>query len=113
MFRRFLGPRSFDSPERPLVHKQVSLPTTFDGIKLILTFTIALTTYLGSWALVALIIIARFMVDQHPFLLEALARINNNTFPFQQHLKATCDLLPPPTYACFPPFEQLIWQQMV
>jgi hypothetical protein len=31
------------------------------------------------------------MVDQHPFLFEALARVNNNTFPFQ-HLKATCDL---------------------
>jgi hypothetical protein len=53
------------------------------------------------------------MVDQHPFLFEVLARVDNNTFPFQQHLKAACDLLPPPTYACLPPFEQLIKQQMV
>jgi hypothetical protein len=53
------------------------------------------------------------MVDQHPFLLEALTWVNNNTFPFQQHFKATCDVQPPPTYACLPPFEQLIGQQMV
>jgi hypothetical protein len=53
------------------------------------------------------------MVDQHFFLLEALAWIDNNTFPFQQHLKATCDLLPPPTHACLLPFERLIKQQMV
>jgi hypothetical protein len=28
------------------------------------------------------IIIVRFMVDQHPFLFEALARVDNITFPF-------------------------------
>jgi hypothetical protein len=53
------------------------------------------------------------MIDQHLFLFEALTQINNNTFPFQQHLKAACDILPPPTLACLPPFEQLIRQQMV
>jgi hypothetical protein len=52
------------------------------------------------------------MVDQCIFLLEALIKIYNNKFPFQQ-LKARCDLLPPLAYACFPPFEQFIWQQMV
>jgi hypothetical protein len=40
------------------------------------------------------------MVDQHPFLLQVLAQINN-TFLFQQHFKATWNLLPPPAYACF------------
>jgi hypothetical protein len=113
MFGHFLGPRSFDNLERPLVRKQISLPTTFDGVKLISIFTIALTTYLESWAFVTSIIIVRFMVDQHPFLLETLAQDNNNTFFSQQHLKATCDLLPPPTYACLPPFKQFIGQQMV
>jgi hypothetical protein len=53
------------------------------------------------------------MVDQHPFLLETLAQINNNTFLFQQHLKAICDLLPSPTHGFLLPFEQLIKQQMV
>jgi hypothetical protein len=53
------------------------------------------------------------MVDQCPFLLEALTQVDNNTFRFQQHLKVTCDLLPPPTYVCLLPFEQLIKQQMV
>ncbi len=75
--------------------------------------TIALVTYLRSWALVASIITTRFMIDQCPFLLEALALVDNNTFFFQQHFKATCDLLPPPIRACFPSFEQFIEQQMV
>jgi hypothetical protein len=53
------------------------------------------------------------MVDQHPFLFEALTQVDNNTFPFQQHLKAACDLLPPLACACLPPFEQLIEQHIV
>jgi len=108
----FLGPRSFNSPKRPLTREQASLPITFNGIMLISTSIIAPTTYLGNCALVTLVIATRFMVEQRPFLLEALARINN-TFPFQQHLKVTCVLLPPQACACIFPFEQLIKQQMV
>jgi hypothetical protein len=39
------GFRVFDNPERPLVHKQASLPITFSGVELISTSTIAPTTY--------------------------------------------------------------------
>jgi hypothetical protein len=53
------------------------------------------------------------MVDQRPFLLEALTRIDNNTFPFQQHIKVACVLLPPLTHACLSPFKQLTKQQML
>jgi hypothetical protein len=53
------------------------------------------------------------MVDQCSFFLKALTWIENNTFPFQQHLKAACDFLPPPTHVCLPPFEQFIEQQIV
>ncbi len=113
MFERLLGLGSFNSPKGPLAHKQACLPITFSGIELISTSTIAPTTYLGNWVFIALVIIVRFMVDQHPFLVEALTQINKNTFPFQQHFKAACDLLPPPTHACFPPFQQLIRQQIV
>jgi hypothetical protein len=70
-----------------------------------LTSTIAPTTYLRSWAFVVLLIVARFMVNQHHFFLKALTQINNNTFHFQQHLKAACDLLPPLACACLLPFE--------
>ncbi len=66
-------PGSFDSPEGPLAHKQASLPITFSGVELISTSTIAPIAYLRSWALVALVIVIRFMVDQCPFLFEALA----------------------------------------
>jgi len=53
------------------------------------------------------------MVYQRPLLFETLARVYNNTFPFQQHLNVAFDLLPPPAHACLPPFEQFIEQQMV
>jgi hypothetical protein len=53
------------------------------------------------------------MVDQHPFLLETLTRVDNNTFPFQQHPKVACDFLPPLARACIPPFKQFIRRQMV
>jgi hypothetical protein len=80
---------------------------------LISTSTIALTTYLGSWVLIALVIIIKFMVDHHPFHFKALTRVDNNTFPFQQHFKTTCELQPPLAHACFLPFEQFIRQQMI
>jgi hypothetical protein len=113
MFGQFLGPKSFNSPKGPLACKQASLPITFDGIGLILTSTIAPIAYLGSWALIVSVIASRFMVDQRSFFFETLAQVDNNTFLFQQHLKATCDLLPPPTHVCLLPFEQFIKQQMV
>jgi hypothetical protein len=47
-----------------------------------LTSIIAPIVYLGNWTFVISTIFARFMVDQCPFLLEALARVVNNTFPF-------------------------------
>jgi len=105
MFGHLLGSRSFNNPEGPLVHKQASLPITFGGVGLISTSTIAPTSYLGSWALVVSVIVIRFTVYQHPFLLKAITRVNNNTFPFQQHLRVARDLLPPLTCVCVPPFE--------
>jgi hypothetical protein len=113
VFRCFLGPKSFDSLERLLAHKQASFPIILGGIKLISTSTITSTTYLGSWALVTLIIVDKFMINQRPFLFESLVQVDNNTFPFQQHLKTICDLIPPLARAYFSFFENLIGQQMV
>jgi len=113
VFGHLSGSRSFDSPKGPLARKQTSLPITFNDVKLISTFTVTPVDYLKKRGLVVLVIVVRFMVDQNPFLLETLARVNNNTFPFQQHLKATCDLLPPLAHACILPFEQFIGQQMI
>jgi hypothetical protein len=72
MFAHLLGPILFNSPKGLLTYKQTSLPITFNGVKLISTSTIALTIYLGSWALIILVIAIRFMVDQCPFLLKGL-----------------------------------------
>jgi hypothetical protein len=113
VFIPFLGLGSFDNLEGPLTHKQTFLLITFSGIRFTLMATIVPIAYLGIWALVILIIVVRFMVDQHPFLIEALTRIENNTFPFQQHLKAACELLLPLARAhVFFLFEQFIKQQM-
>jgi hypothetical protein len=92
MFGHLLGLGSFDSLEGSIVCKQISFPITFGGVELISTSTITPTTYLRSWA-------------QCPFLFEALAQVDNNTFPFPQHFKMACDLLLPPTCVCLPPFE--------
>jgi hypothetical protein len=53
------------------------------------------------------------MVDQRPFLFEAFAQVDNNTFPFEQHLKVACNFLPPPVHVCLFPFKQLIKEQIV
>ncbi len=71
-FGHLLGPRSIDNPKGHLGHKQASLLIIFSDIKLILTSSIAPITYLKNWALVASIIVVRFMVDQHPPFLKPL-----------------------------------------
>jgi hypothetical protein len=105
VFGHLLGPRSSNSLIGPLIRKQIYLPIAFNGIGFISTTTIALTTYLMSWALVTLIIVVRFMVDQHPFLFDALTQVDNDTFFFQQHLKATCDFLSPSICMCLTLFD--------
>jgi hypothetical protein len=82
MFGHLLGPRSFDNPKILLARKQTFVRITFGGISFIPMATMALATYLGSWAFIASIIAMRFMITECPFLLEALARIDNNTFLF-------------------------------
>jgi len=61
----------FDSLEIPLAHKHASFPITFGGIEFILTTTMVAAIYLRSF--VISIIVVRFVVNQHPFLLEVLA----------------------------------------
>jgi len=51
LFWRFLGPRSFDSPKRPLACKQTAFPITFGGVGFMSTSMITLITYLRSWVL--------------------------------------------------------------
>jgi hypothetical protein len=74
MFGLLLGPRSFDGLEIPLLHKQASFPrkATFGIIKFIPITTIAPVAYLKDGPLVASIIVVKFIIDQCPFLFEAL-----------------------------------------
>jgi hypothetical protein len=72
MFGHLLGIGSFDSPKGPLVRKHISLPITFNGVRLIPISTIAPKACLGNWVFIVSIVTVRFMVDQCPFLFEAL-----------------------------------------
>jgi hypothetical protein len=63
VFIHLLGPGSFESLKGLIVHKQASLSITFDGVRLIVTLTIAPITYLRNWALIVPIIVVRFMVN--------------------------------------------------
>jgi hypothetical protein len=45
------------------------------------------TTYIGSWAFIALVIVLTFLVNFHSFILEVI-RVNSSNSPsFQAHLK--------------------------
>ncbi len=57
------------------------------GIDFISTEFIALAAYLWSQALVAPIIVIRFFLYNHPFLLEVISASNFGLLPFQAHLK--------------------------
>jgi len=72
MFGHLLGLKSFYSLKWPLTCKQAFLLITFGGIKFILTTTITPMAYLGNWALMASVIVVKFMVDQRPFLLKTI-----------------------------------------
>ncbi len=50
-----------------LVYRQVILPISSGGIRLISSKVIALIAYLGSWALVTFIIASKFLLDFSSF----------------------------------------------
>jgi hypothetical protein len=61
---------------------------------------------LGSWALVALVIAYRFLLDSHPFLLEVIGVSSLGLVPFKVHLKLFQEFFPL-IATCLPSFEQL------
>jgi hypothetical protein len=64
------------------VRRHVRLPISNGGIGLILVGTIVLVAFLGSWALVVLVIIFRFLLDSCPLLLEAFGTSSLGSLPF-------------------------------
>jgi hypothetical protein len=66
------------------MHRHVTFPIFSGGIGLILIDSIVLVAFLGSWALVVLVITFKFLLDSWPFLLEASSL---GSFPIQAHLK--------------------------
>jgi hypothetical protein len=73
VFKRLLGLGSLECPKAPFVHQYVVLPIYNDGIRLISLEVIVPIAYLGSWALIALVITFKFLLDFCPFLLEPIS----------------------------------------
>jgi hypothetical protein len=78
---RLLGLGSLEYLEAPLIHRHVVFPISSGGIGLIYLEVIALATYLGSWALITLVITSRFLLDYCSFLLEAIGVNGSRPFP--------------------------------
>jgi hypothetical protein len=66
-----------------------------------------LASYLGDWALIALVIASNFLIIFCSFLLEARGTNNSGLLSFQSHLRLARELLPIMVVSCEFPFEQL------
>ncbi len=64
----------------------MALPIFIGGVGLISMKVIVPTAYIGNQALVALVIVSKFLLDFHPFLLEVIGSLR--PFLFQAHLKS-------------------------
>ncbi len=73
VFKRFLK-----YLETLFVHQHVILPISSGGIRL----------SFGSWALIALVITFKFLLNYHPFLLEVIGVSSLESLPFQAHLRS-------------------------
>ncbi|KAJ7570685.1 hypothetical protein O6H91_01G131400 [Diphasiastrum complanatum] len=99
ILRRLMGSESFRIPHGQFVKRQVSLPASSGGVGLTCTTSIAPAAFMGSWALVASALISRFQQDNKPILLDSVAHVETCILPFQQHLRAAKDLIPPSFFA--------------
>jgi len=105
---RLLGPSCFECLKPPLVHWEVMFPISRGSIGFILAKTIELMIFLGSWALVTLVITSRFLLDLHPFLLEAIGVSSSSSLPFQMHMRLSWKYFPPIAITCLSMLEQLV-----
>jgi len=68
---------------------------------------IAPTIYMGNWALIAFIIVTKFLSNHHPFLLETIGANNFGPLPLDGHLKLAWELFLLFVVACTPLFISL------
>ncbi len=89
ILERLLGLGSLECFDTPLVCQQLVLFISYGVISLISSKVITLATYLGGWALIALVIASKFLLDFRMFLLEAISASNLGPLLFQAHLAST------------------------
>jgi hypothetical protein len=83
------------------------IPIFNGGLGFIFAKGITSTIYLRSWALGAIVIVFRFLLDSF-FLIIGSDRMNNlGSLSFHNHLRLAHELLPLMVVACVPPFEHL------
>ncbi len=87
VFERLLGPSSLECLEALLDCSHAVFPISSGGVRLISLEVITLAIYLGSWALIALVIAFKFLLDFRLFLLEAIGASSLGPLLFQMHLR--------------------------
>ncbi len=87
IFYKLLGLSSMVYFEAFFVRLHVVLPISSEGIRVISLEVIVPIVYLGSWALVALVIASRNLLDLHSSLLEAIGVSSLGPLIFQAHLR--------------------------
>jgi hypothetical protein len=76
-----------------LARCQVTLLASSRGLGLSSVVRHATPTFLECWALIVLALISHFQQDDHLILLDAMAHVKINTYPFQVTLWDTCAML--------------------
>jgi hypothetical protein len=60
----------------------VTLPVSSGGVGLIFSEVIVLVIYVGSWAFITTIIVFKFLLNFHLFLLKSIGVSSSKIFPF-------------------------------
>lgn len=80
VFEKLLGLGSLECPKTLLVHQQVALLISNGGHKVDFFEGHCSSCLFGNWALVAPMIISKFLLDYHMFLLEVIGVNSSKSF---------------------------------
>jgi hypothetical protein len=110
MSKKLLGSRSFGTTMGHLAHHQVVLPIFLKGLGLPSVVRHVALAFLGCWALIAITLVFHFKLDDHLTLLNVVAHVETNTYPFQVTPHDIHALLPKVVRSHVLPFKSLVMQ---
>jgi len=93
MLEKLLGSGSFGTTLGNLAHHQVTLFVSSRGLSLPLVVQHVGPTSLRCWTLIVLTLVSHFQQDDHFILLDGVAHVKTDSYPFQVTLWDTCAML--------------------